>query len=81
MLRGWLKRRRKAAERAAADAEALIGEFGAAAYGEARRRGLDALQRQPFDPHWSKVRREIGRRTGRVFVDTATRYLEKGPQS
>ena len=75
-LRGWLKRRREAARQVAHDADALMRAFGEGAYGEARRRAIDALQRRPVDPHWSKVRREIGKRTGRIFVDTATRYLD-----
>ncbi|MBI4273069.1 MAG: hypothetical protein HY659_00015 [Rhizobiales bacterium] len=75
MIFRWLKRRRDAAMRVAADAEALIAQFGDSAYGEARRRAIDALGKSR-DPHWNNVRREIGRRTGRAYVDTATRYLE-----
>jgi len=76
MLFAWLKQRRKASRRISADADSLIAQFGQNAYGEARSRAIQALRRRPVDPHWSDVRREIGRRTGRVFLDTATRYLE-----
>jgi hypothetical protein len=72
----WLKRRQDVSDRVSADAEALIERFGDGAYGEARKRARDALTRTYGAPHWGKVRREIGRRTGRVYVDTATRYLE-----
>ena len=72
----WLERRRDASGRVSADADALIAQFGAGAYHEARKRARDGLARKSRDPHWSKVRREIGRRTGRVYLDTATRYCE-----
>lgn len=73
----WLKRRREARARVSADAEALIAQYGDGAYGEARMRSLDALRRNSRDPYWSQVRREIAKRTGRVCLDTATRYLEE----
>lgn len=63
---GCLKRRREAARQIGRDADALMQAFGEGAYGEARRRAIDALRRRLSDPHWSKVRREIGKRTGRV---------------
>jgi hypothetical protein len=72
----WLKRRQDASDRVSADAKALIEQFGDGAYGEARKRARDALARQSRDPHRAKVRCEIGRRTGRVYIDTATRYLD-----
>jgi len=56
------------------DAQSLIAQFGDGAYDEARKRAIDARTRDPVDPHWDKVRREIGRRIGRVHLDTATRY-------
>ena len=73
----WLNRRQEAFDRVSADAEALIEQFGDDAYGEARKRAISALACKSGDPHWSKVRREIGRRIGHVYLDTATRYLEK----
>lgn len=75
MIFHWLKRQQDASDRVSADAEALIEQFGDGAYGEARKRARDALARTSRAPHWGKIRREIGRRTGRVYVDTATRYL------
>ena len=77
MIFRWLKRRQDASGRVSSDAEALIALFGDGAYGAARKRARDALSRQSRDPHWAKVRREIGKRTGRVYVDTVTRYLNK----
>lgn len=80
MVLRWFERRRVAAARVsarvAADAEALMQEFGDAAYGEARRRAVDTLSHKAKNAHWNRVRREIGRRTGRAQIDTATRYLE-----
>jgi hypothetical protein len=69
----WLRKRREVARRVSADADALIEEFGPRAYYEARDR---ARERVPRDPHWDLVRREIGERMNRKFVDTATRYLQ-----
>jgi hypothetical protein len=57
--------------------KALVAQFGDGAYSEARRRAITALACKSGDPHWSKVRREIGRRIGHTYLDTATRYLEK----
>lgn len=73
----WLKWRQDASDRVLVDAAALIEQFGEGAFGEARMRAIDALRRKSGDLHWSKVRREIGRRTGRAYLDTATRYLEE----
>lgn len=57
----------------AADADAL-SELGDQAYGVARARALMAWQAYR---HWDAVRRELGRRSGRSFLDTATRMLER----
>jgi hypothetical protein len=54
----------------------MIVLFGDGAYYEARNRALAAARRQPHDPYWTRVRREIARRTRGDYVDTATRYLE-----
>jgi hypothetical protein len=64
----------------AEDASRLIARFGLAAYDEARSRARDARLGNVIDGnrpegHWDRVRAEIARRTGRVHVDTATRYL------
>jgi hypothetical protein len=64
------------------DVVALIQSFGDAAYDEARTRARDARLGRVVDGnrpngHWDKVRREIGRRTGRQGgLGTATRYTE-----
>jgi hypothetical protein len=76
MIFRWLKRRRKLSARVSAEAETMIALFGDGAYYEARSRALAAEKRQPHDPYWAKVRREIARRTRGDHVDTATRYLE-----
>ena len=72
----WLKRRRDAAKQVLTDADLLMNQLGEDAYAEARQRARNAASNPPIELHWSKVRREIGRRTGRRYVDTATRYLE-----
>jgi hypothetical protein len=61
----------------AAAADALLARFGADAYAEARRRVIAQLRRGAADLHWSRVRREIARRTSRIHVDTATRFLDR----
>jgi len=76
MIFRWLKRRRKLSVRVAAEAETMIALFGDSAYYEASSRALTAEKRQPPDPYWAMVRREIARRTRGDHVDTATRYLE-----
>jgi hypothetical protein len=64
------------------DADALMRAYGDAAYDHARTTARDVRLGQAADEHrpaghWDRVRREIGRRTGRdKRVDTATRYLE-----
>jgi hypothetical protein len=71
----------QAESQVAEDARALILRFGDSAYDEARTRAREARLGRTVDAnrpvgHWDKVRREIGRRTGRdQRVDTATRYL------
>lgn len=76
MIFRWLKRRRELSARVSAAAETMIALLGDGAYYEARSRALTAERRQPPDPYWAMVRREIARRTRRDYVDTATRYLE-----
>jgi hypothetical protein len=76
MIFRWLERRRELSMRVSAEAETMIALFGDGAYYEARNRALAAERRQPHDPYWARVRREIARRTRRDRVDTATRYLE-----
>ncbi len=79
----WLRRRQEARRLAQADAEALIRDDGAEAYGEARQRECDAI---PSDEtthagrtpaHWRRVALIVARMTGkRIGVDTATRILD-----
>jgi hypothetical protein len=76
MIFRWLKRRREESARVTAEAETMIALLGDGAYYEASSRALAAARRQPRDPYWAMVRREIARRTRRDHVDTATRYLE-----
>jgi hypothetical protein len=84
MLLRWLRRRRDARRLAQADAEALIHDHGAEAYGEARWRERDVILpdgtthagRTPA--HWRRVALIVARMTGkRVGLDTATRMLER----
>jgi hypothetical protein len=76
MIFRWLRRRRELSMRVSAEAETMISLLGDDAYYEARSRASAAERRQPHDPYWAMVRREIARRTRRDHVDTATRYLE-----
>lgn len=57
-----------------ADADALHSALGEYAYDLARQRAHEAREAQE---HWNAVRREIGRRTGRSFLDVATRMLRR----
>jgi hypothetical protein len=75
MIFRWLKRRRELSARVSAEAETMIA-LGDGAYYEARNLAAAADRRQPHDPYWAMVRREIARRTRGDHVDTATRYLE-----
>lgn len=56
------------------DADALQSALGVYAYELARRRAHEAREAHE---HWNAVRREIGRREGRSFLDTATRMLRR----
>ncbi len=76
----WLRRRHHVERLAQADAEALIRDHGAEAYGEARQRERDVVLpdgtthagRTPA--HWRRVALIVARRTGkRVGLDTSTR--------
>jgi hypothetical protein len=46
----------------------MIALFGDSAYYEASSRALAAERRQPRDPYWAKVRREIARCARRTHV-------------
>jgi hypothetical protein len=56
------------------DADRLQSALGDYAYDLARTRAIEAREAQE---HWNAVRREIGRRTGRSFLDAATRMLKR----
>lgn len=82
MLTRWLRRRREWEELAAADASVLMQRFGDLAYDEVRRRAREAEQQNVLDGnrpkgHWARVGKIIAERTGRDFVDTATRCLDR----
>src|SRR5271165_4200547 len=79
MLR-WHRRRQDACRLAQADAEALIRDHGAEAYGEARWRERDVILRDGTTHagrtpvHWRRVALIVARMTGkRIRLDTATR--------
>lgn len=77
----WWRDRAERRRLVAADAAALIESFGDHAYYIARERARSERKSGiVFDAnraagHWDRVRREIGRRTRRDGLDTATRYL------
>jgi len=68
MLR-WLRRRQQAQRLAQADAEALIRDHGAEAYGEARQRERDVIlpdgttHAGPTPAHWRRVALIVAKRT------------------
>jgi hypothetical protein len=80
MMLRWLRRRQEARRLAQADAEALIRDYGAAAYREARERERDVVilpdgtthaDRTPA--HWRRVALFVARKAGsRIGIDTAT---------
>lgn len=85
LLRRWWPRETRLAQDqdlVEQDAETLIQGFGEGAYEGARTRARDEHLGRFIDAsrpqgHWDKVRQEIGRRTGRTSLDTATKYLER----
>ena len=79
----WLRRRRQAERLAQADAEALVRDHGAEAYGEARRRERDVIlpdgttHAGRTSAHWRRVALIVAKRTGhKVGLDTATRMAK-----
>lgn len=82
----FLRAKRAQRELALADANALIAQYGQAAYGYARERAHEARQGEIIDGnrshgHWDRVRRIIGRKINRDGLDTATRYLDDPARS
>ncbi len=69
----WLPRRRARIERLDAEAEALIRDFGIAAYSEARRREREASS-DPIAQDWGLVAAAVAQKTGRrIGPDASTR--------
>ena len=69
----WLRRRRERAERAEAEAERLMREYGCDAYGEARRREQE-LKSKLEAKNWSRAAQAIAQKTSKRFVlNNATR--------
>ena len=69
----WLRRRREAAERIDAEADALIGELGVEAYAEARRREYESSG-DAIALWWNRVALAVAHKTGeRIGLDTSTR--------
>lgn len=77
----WWRNRAERHRLVCADTASMIEAFGDEAYYVARERARSERQSGiVFDAnrpagHWDRVRREIGRRTGRDWLDTATRYM------
>jgi hypothetical protein len=70
---GWLRRRREAAARIEAEAEAVMREYAVRAYAEARLREREAKSKAEAQ-NWNRVALSIAHKTGkRVGFDTATR--------
>lgn len=69
----WLVPRAKPPCDVAADADAL-SDLGDEAYDAARDRARAAWTAYR---HWDAARRELARRSGRSFLDTATQMLER----
>jgi len=59
----WLRRRRETAERIEAEADALIGELGVAAYAEARRREYESSG-DAIAFRWNQVALAVAHKTG-----------------
>ena len=67
----WLPHRRARTERLDAEAEALIRDFGIAAYSEARRREREASS-DPIAQDWGLVAAAVAQKTGRRIGPDAT---------
>jgi hypothetical protein len=81
VFKRWLDRRRRRAALVEADADDLMKGFGDEAYDVARTRAREQDQGVILDAnrppdHWRKVGAVIAKRIGRVYQDTATKYLE-----
>ena len=79
-MRSWLRRRRERLERVEAEANALILDFGATAYSQARRReheaSSDAMARE-----WNRVALAVARKTGQTVSLNASNSNSDGRQA
>jgi hypothetical protein len=72
-MRSWLCRRRERLERVEAEANALILDFGATAYSQARRREHEASS-NAMAREWNRVALAVARKTGQtVGLNASTR--------
>jgi hypothetical protein len=72
-MRSWLRRRRERLERVEAEANALILDFGATAYSQARRREHEASS-NAMAREWNRVALAVARKTGQtVGLNASTR--------
>jgi hypothetical protein len=72
-MRSWLRRRRERLERVEAEANALILDFGATAYSQARRREHEARS-NAMAREWNRVALAVARKTGQtVGLNASTR--------
>lgn len=82
-IAGWRRRRREAALLVERDAQALIQEHGAQAYGVARSRARlirhgGLIDDSRPDGHWHAVSRRVADLVGhQIGVDNATRRLDR----
>lgn len=74
----WLPHRRARIERLDAEAEALIRDFGIAAYSEARRREREASS-DPIAQDWGLVAAAVAQKTGRQIGPDATTRMPANP--
>jgi hypothetical protein len=72
----WLPLRRAKTEQIDAEAEALIGDFGIAAYSEARRREQEASS-DPIARDWALVAAAVAQKTGRSIGPDASIRMAK----
>lgn len=81
MLPNWLSIAWQARKAARADAEALLRDYGDAAYRIARDRAREARNNLTIEAdhdqfHWDRVRRRLSRQLRPERTDTATRMLD-----
>ena len=78
-MQSWLARRRARIERADAEAEALICDFGDEAYSEARHREREARSDE-IAKNWTRVALAVAYKMGRrADIDPSTRIAMNAP--